>query len=124
MSLRSDLESIDFRSVAIFWIAIALIFSIGFLYEAYSESDNINNIIKDGLNECSDLDKPNCLGVMAVLDELCKVDYYPNCFGDEWNSYFKYMRDLYKSGHFGEYNDQYWTVNNEHFGNGSVMEID
>lgn len=125
MSLRINspiLSSLDKKSLLVVTVIITTLTTLA-INKSYAQvefNEDINELIKDGLKECSNLfDKPNCLGVVSVLDELCKNDYYPSCFGDQWVYYFDYMRTLALSGHT-DYNDEYLNQNNEHFGNSSM----
>lgn len=83
------------------------------------ELTNINNVIKDGLNECSNLQNNNCISVISTLDQICQVAYFPNCFGDQWSNFEQYFKSMIQQGHYPDErykDDPYFTLNNHHYG--------
>ena len=85
----------------------------------------IDEVIKTGLNECSNLDTSSCLGVMYTLDNICQVTYFPSCFGDKWDGFMGHLQDRIDKGDYpdaGYEDDPYLTLNNHHFGNDGLSE--
>lgn len=79
----------------------------------------IDEVIKTGLNECSNLDTSSCLGVMYTLDNICQVAYFPSCFGEKWDNFMGHLQNRIASGDYpdaGYEDDPYLTLNNHHFG--------
>ncbi len=83
----------------------------------------IDEVIKAGLNECSNLETSSCLGVMYTLDNICQIAYFPSCFGaDKWDNFMNHLQIRIESGDYpdaGYEDDPYLTLNNHHFGNES-----
>jgi hypothetical protein len=77
------------------------------ILNAYSEEDNnittyedVNNVINEGLIECSNLNNDVCYGVMHTLNNICEVSYYPSCFGAKWSKFMMHIEALEdKEGH-------------------------
>ena len=79
----------------------------------------IDQVIKDGLNECSNLQNNNCISVISTLDQICQVAYFPNCFGDQWSNFEQYFKSMIQNGHYPDErykDDPYFTLNNHHYG--------
>jgi hypothetical protein len=79
----------------------------------------INQVIKSGLNECSNIETNSCLGVMYTLDSICQVAYFPNCFGDQWTDFIGHLQDRIDKGDYPDaayQDDPYLTLNNHHYG--------
>lgn len=93
---------------------------------AYSDQEadynqGINAVIGEGLQECSSLKNDNCIAVMSTLNNICQVAYFPNWFGNEaWTPFMNHLEKMIKEGDISR-EDPYITLNNEHFGNDSIM---
>jgi hypothetical protein len=61
--------------------------------------NDVNNVIKEGLEECSNLDNDACYGVMHTLDNICQISYYPSCFGEKWSKFMIHIEALKEEGH-------------------------
>jgi hypothetical protein len=46
--------------------------------QEFSYNQNINAVIGEGIQECSDLRNDSCIAVMSALNNICKVAYFPN----------------------------------------------
>ena len=79
----------------------------------------INEFIQNIVNNCSELQNDACIVSMTVMDELCKVAYFEACFdSDKWNPFMERLKEQYKEN--GE--DSFVTLNNEHWGNDSMLK--
>jgi len=72
-----------------------------------------NDVIKEGLDNCSKLQTVECVGVMHTLNNICQDSFFESCFGDKWELFMKHLSEEYE--HQGL--DSFVTINNEHFGN-------
>src|SRR5215212_2066138 len=106
---------------------IMVCFGTMILAAAESDTNNMNNnvnievnkVIKEGLQECSELQNDSCYGVMHTLDNICQVAYYDSCFGDKWTKFNDYITEQIKEGHYPDEaykEDPYFTLNNHHKG--------
>ncbi len=90
------------------------------------QQQKIDEVIKAGVNECSNLETGSCLGVMYTLDNICQVAYFPSCFGaDKWNGFMNHLQYRIQSGDYpdkGYEDDPYLTLNNHHFGDDGLSE--
>lgn len=77
------------------------------------DTEAINSVIQEGLDECFALTDDSCKGAMHTLNNICQVAYFPACFGDKWLPMMDHLEKEYKEHGL----DSYVTVNNEHFGN-------
>jgi hypothetical protein len=91
----------------------------------------VNQVIKEGLNECSNLETSTCLGVMYTLDNICQVAYFPNCFNsdanNEWSNFMNHLQDRIDKGDYsdaGYEDDPYLTLNNHHYGSSEWMMME
>lgn len=83
------------------------------------QESGINEFIQNIVNKCSELQNDACIVSMTVMDELCKVAYFEACFDSEkWNPFMEHLKEQYKEQ--GE--DPFVTLNNEHFGNDSMLK--
>jgi hypothetical protein len=87
----------------------------------FNYDKDINAVIGEGIIECYDLKNDSCIAVMSTLNEICRVAYFPNCFGNEsWAPYMKHLKEMIEEGHI-QREDPYVTLNNEHYGNNSIQ---
>jgi len=77
---------------------------------AHAETDDI---IKEGLANCYQLQSDQCVGVMHTLNNICADSYFESCFGDKWAPFMQHLSAEYEDQGL----DPYVTVNNEHYGN-------
>jgi aspartate aminotransferase-like enzyme len=85
--------------------------------------EDINKVIKEGLEECYMLDNEACLGVMHSLDNICQIAYYEACFNEKWAPFMKHLEVLINNGHYEDEkykDDPYLTLNNHHYGNSEI----
>lgn len=105
-------------------VLVMLAINVGFYYIDATVTDynvKIDQVIGEGLKECSSLVNDNCISVISTLDQICQVAYFPNCFGPMWSNFVNYKQALINNGHLPEYqDDQYYTLNNDHYGNDGV----
>lgn len=79
--------------------------------------------IQEGLTECSSLKNNSCIAVMSTLDNICQSIYSPYCFGTLWDKFVEHKQELINEGHLAEYeDDSYYTLNNDHYGNDSMLK--
>lgn len=114
---------------------LSIFFNVVQLYGQEQESNNsnynysdynqdINAVIGEGVKQCSYLQKDSCIAVMDILNEICQIAYFPTCFGeDEWGPFMNYLKNMNKEGHIVR-EDDYITLNNEHFQNDGSIELD
>ena len=84
---------------------------------------NLDLTIQEGLTECSSLKNNSCIAVMSTLDNICQSIYSPYCFGTLWDKFVEHKQELINEGHLPEYEeDSYYTLNNDHYGNDSMLK--
>lgn len=84
--------------------------------QGHQYNEVINNWIDFSKDLCSDIENSDCFTVMDTISKkFCQVDYFPECFGKQWDDYFFIMYNTYKYNE--DYNDEYLNINNQHFGN-------
>lgn len=109
----------NYNMNAFYIVAIAIsLLVLANVAKVYGDDSNrdieIGNVITEGLNECSELQSDECVGVMHALNNICASAYFEPCFyGDLWAKFMDHLAKEYK--HQGL--DDFVTVNNEHFNN-------
>jgi len=79
------LVNINMRSIYVFSAIVTLLLVANMAKMAYSENNTaISSVIQEGLNECGQLQNDNCIAVMMTLNNICQVEYFPACFGAQW----------------------------------------
>lgn len=112
--MRKQLKtSLNMRSIWVFSAIITILLIANAAKMVYSETDNnISDVIQEGIDQCGQLQNDACKAVMLTLNNICKVAYFEACFGDQWLPTMEELKKIYK--HLQE--DDYVTINNEHYG--------
>ncbi|MDF2736218.1 MAG: hypothetical protein K0S93_74 [Nitrososphaeraceae archaeon] len=106
------------KSIYAFSAVVTLLLVANAAKMVYSEENSpVNQVISEGLQECSQLQSDSCLGVMHALNNICSVEYFPACFGESWEPMMHELKKIYE--HEGK--DPFVTQNNEHYGNDSSL---
>jgi hypothetical protein len=88
-----SLENINMRSIWAFSAIVTVLLIATAAKQVYGEEPNtIDEVISEGLEQCSHIKNAHCFGVITALDNICSVEYFSACFGEKWNAYINQLK--------------------------------